>query len=238
MAAAPLRRAVVALVVLALSTSVLTPSVVAQTAAECGDMGSGPDAPGPTDITATSGNQRLSAAVNAEGTITVLRWPSPSYYDQIKYRTVDRSSPHMGSLPNEGAFIGLAWRASGSATWDFAWMRDVLQSSDWAVTQRYADDDSDEVVTRYSNRSAGLTVSMRDVVVAGRDALIRRVEVSRTPGSEVRRARLFSFANFNPVFSKSRQSPNQDWCSEERNDSGAVYEETERAVVAQRSGID
>lgn len=238
MAAAPLRRAVVALVVLFLSTTALAPPGVAQTAAECGDVDNGPDAGGPTDIAATTGNQRLSAAVNGEGTITVLRWPSPSYYDQVKYRTTDRSSPYMGSLPNEGAFIGLAWRASATATWDFAWMRDVLQDSDWKVTQRYADDDSDEIVTRYSNPSVGLTVALRDVVVSGRDAMIRRVEVRRVPGSGVRLARLFSFANFNPVFSKSRQSPHQDWCSEERNDSGAFYDETGRAVVAQRSGID
>src|SRR2546421_6211208 len=45
---------------------------------------------GPTDIGATVGNQRLSVAVNPQGTLSVLRWPSPSYYDQLKYFTVGR----------------------------------------------------------------------------------------------------------------------------------------------------
>jgi len=237
MAAAPLRRAVVALVVLLISTAGLTGVAPAQTAAECGDVG-GTEPGGPTDITATTGNQRLSVALNDEGTVTVLRWPSPSYYDQIKYRTFDRSQPHMGSLPNEGAFIGLAWRAGSGSDWQFTWMRDVLQDEQWKARQRYADNDSDEVVTTYRNRSAGLSVVLRDVVAAQRDALIRHITVSRTAGSDVRQARLFSFANFNPVFSKSRQSPTQDWCSEERNDSGAVYREDDDAVIAERSGID
>ena len=238
MAAAPLRRAVVALVAVLLTTAGLPGLAPAQTATECNDVGTGPEAGGPTDITATTGNRRLSAAVNDEGSVTVLRWPSPSYYDQIKYRTTDRSSPHMGSLPNEGAFIGLAWRGPGSAEWDFAWMRNVFQDDSWNVRQRYPDTDSDEILTRYTNDSVGLRVAMRDVVAPDRNALIRRITVARTATSDVRRARLFSFANFNPVFSKSRQSPTQDWCAEERNDSGAAYSEAADAVVAERSGID
>ena len=193
---------------------------------------------GPTDITAVTGNQRLSAGINAEGTVTVLRWPSPSFYDQIKYRTTDRSQPHMGSLPNEGAFLGIGWRAGPDDEWNFQWMRDALHSRDWNVRQRFADDDGDEVVTTYSNAGAGLTFSLRDVVSSTHDALVRRVRVSRAADSDATRVRIFSFANFNPVFSKSRQAPYQDWCSEERNDAGAAYDEEVDAVVSERSGID
>src|SRR5688500_14803397 len=239
MAAARLRRAAVPLAALLMCTSSFVAPAGAQTAAECRQTGgSTPEDFGPTDITGISGNRRLSAAVNAEGTVTVLRWPSPSYYDQIKYRTTDRDEPHMGSLPNEGAFVGVAWRATGADEWAFAWMRDAHETDGWSVRQRFADDDTDEIVTTYSNPGAGLTLKLRDVVSSTRDALVRRVKVTRTEASEARRVRLFSFANFNPVFSKAQRSPYRDWCAEERNDSGAVYVAESDAIVAEASGID
>ena len=40
-----------------------------------------------------TGNRRLSVGLNGDATVTVLKWPSPSYYDQIKYRTSDRGEP-------------------------------------------------------------------------------------------------------------------------------------------------
>ena len=211
----------------------------AQTAAEC--MQAGEDTPedfGPTDITAVTGNQALSAGINDEGTVTVLRWPSPSYYDQIKYRTVDRAEPHMGSLPNEGAFIGVAWRPDAGSDWEFAWMRDAALTNGWVIDQRYADPDGDEIVTTFESASEGLTVTLRDVVSSSHDALIRRVNVTRAADSDARKVRVFSFANFNPVFSKSRQAPYQDWCTEERNDAGASYDTENDAVTATRAGID
>ena len=238
-ARARLRRVAAALVAPLLVLPLLGTPGRAQTAAEC--MQPAADSPedfGPTDITAVTGNQRLSVGINGEGTVTVLRWPSPSYYDQIKYRTVDRSQPHMGSLPNEGAFVGLAWRPDSGSEWEFVWMRDAAATDGWVIRQRYADDDSDEIVTTYSHAGKGLTVTLRDVVSSSRDALVRRINVRRSAGSDARRVRVFSFANFNPVFSKSRQAPYQDWCSEERNDNGAAFDEDADAVVAERAGID
>lgn len=235
----PPARAALTLVALLLSLSGHGAPGHAQTAAECMQPGEPtPEDFGPTDVTAVTGNRRLSVGINDEGTVTVLRWPSPSYYDQIKYRTVDRSQPHMGSLPNEGAFIGLAWRQSAGDEWDFAWMRDAALTRVWSVRQRYADDDHDEIVTTFSNPGEGLTVTLRDVASSTRDALVRRVRVVRSGDSSARRVRVFTFANFNPVFSKSRQAPYQDWCTEERNDSGAAYDEEPDAVVAARTGID
>lgn len=238
MAAAPLRRAAAPLVALLISTSFLALPGLAQTAPECVQGSGSPEDHGPTDITAVTGNQRLSVAINAEGTVTVLRWPSPSFYDQIKYRTFDRSEPHMGSLPNEGAFIGIAWREPSDEAWDFLWMRDVLQAPGWVVRQRFADDDTDQVVTTYSHRASGLIVTLRDVVAPTRDALVRRISVSRSAVSDPLRVRVFSFANFNPVFSKARRAPYRDWCGEANNDSGAAYDAKTDAVTAQRSGTD
>src|SRR5205807_8084126 len=104
---------------------------------------------GPTDIGATLGNQRLSVAVNPQGTLSVMRWPSPSYYDQLKYYTTDRGQPRLGLAPNEGVFSGLhLWLARGRQK--TVWLRDL------ELHQRFASEDSDTVVTRYRSRRLGL----------------------------------------------------------------------------------
>ncbi|MGH2730783.1 MAG: hypothetical protein ACRDJI_09290 [Actinomycetota bacterium] len=204
----------------------------AQTAAECLDPNEPtPEPYGPTDVSAVTGNGGLSVALNSDATIAVLKWPSPSFYDQIKYRTVDRSQQYFGALPNEGAFVGIAWR-EGRGDWKFDWLRD------WRSSQRYADDDSDEVVTKFKKNGAGLTVTVTDIVAGDADALLRAVTVRRGTSSGVTTVRVFTFANFNPVYSKTTQAPFQDWCTEERNDKGAEYRNNADALVHVRSGID
>ncbi len=206
---------------------------VATRAQTDGCAGAGePEDFGPTDVSATTGNQALSVGLNPKATVTVLKWPSPSFYDQVKYRTTDRGATRLGALPNEGALVGLAWRTGTSNKWTFEWLRQ------WPSSQRWADDDGDVVVTTFRRPSLGLSVVLRDVVAHDEDVLYRRVDVSRTSRSSVRAVRVVAFANFNPVFSKTPQSPTQDWCSEEDNDSGATYERRADAVVHARSGTD
>jgi len=197
----------------------------------CQTQSGTPENFGPTDISAASGNQRMSVGLNPDATVTVLKWPSPSYYDQIKYRTTDRSEPRFGALPNEGAFLGLGYR-KGKRPWSFDWLRR------WRSRQRFADDDSDEVVTVFRKPSHGLRVVVRDVVAHNQDVLTRSVSVTRTKRSRVTRARVISFANFNPVFSKDQNSPNDDWCTEQNNDAGASYRRRADAVVHSRQGTD
>ncbi len=205
----------------------------AQTQDPCfDDAATTPEGYGPTDISAVTGNGGLSVAVNPSATVTVLKWPSPSFYDQIKYRTTDRAEPRLGALANEGAFLGVAWRRSATAKWTFSWLRN------WASTQRFADDDNDEIVTTFRRRGAGLTVTVRDVVAGGNDYFYRHVTVTRSASSSARRVRVISFANFNPVFSKSAQSPTDDWCDEEDNDDGATFVAGADAIVAVRAGTD
>jgi hypothetical protein len=62
---------------------------------------------GPTNVNAQLGNQELSVAVTRSGTVSVFKWPRPSYYDQIKYHTDNRSKPRMGADRNAGSFLGL-----------------------------------------------------------------------------------------------------------------------------------
>ncbi|MDQ3951696.1 MAG: hypothetical protein M3279_01850, partial [Actinomycetota bacterium] len=226
------RRIPAGLLAFAVGAALLAAPVAARAqTTNCAGAGQ-PEDFGPTDISATTGNQSLSAALNEKATITVLKWPSPSFYDQVKYRTTDRSEPRLGALPNEGALLGLAWRSGNARKWSFEWLRR------WGSTQRWADDDGDVVVTRFRRRTLGLTVTVRDVVAHDEDVLYRQVTVTRTERSRVRAVRVVGFANFNPVFTKTAQAPNQDWCSEEDNDSGATYERRPDVVLHARSGTD
>ncbi len=193
----------------------------------------GQEPSGPTDISAVSGNQELTVAFNPDATITAFKWPSPSYYDQIKYRTTDRSEPFMGAQPNEGSFIGLAWKPRSEGTgWEFAWLRE------WNSKQRFTDDDTDEVVTTFTNAKHGIKAKVADVVAEDSATMQRDITISRTRSSAVNRIRIFAFANFNPVFSKLRNQPVADWCTEESNDSGATFIRKNHAVVHARSGPD
>src|SRR5437016_8000158 len=175
----------------------------------CLDPSKDPEIYGPTDINAQSANQSMAVGVNREGTVTVLRWPRPSFYDQVKEHTTDRNLPRFGARANDGAFLGLALTtAQGTAT---SWLRD------WPVHQRYAGDLTDTVVTEYARPELGVLVTVTDVVASGLDVLARRVEVRRSAGSPVQAARLVAFENFNLVVSKHPGFPTQDWCQEEEN---------------------
>jgi hypothetical protein len=221
--------------ILILTTLALTGAVPAraQTGSSCfNDAAETPEAYGPTDISAVTANGRLSVAENPDATVTVMKWPSPSFYDQIKYRTTDRSEPRMGALVNEGAFLGVAYRRNTSSEWNFSWLRS------WSKIQRFADDDNDTIITTFRKRSVGLTVKVTDVVRSDLDALYRNVQVTRTATSPARSIRVISFANFNPVFSKTAQSPTDDWCTEEDNDDGGAYLSDKDAIVHSRSGTD
>ncbi|HWC14773.1 MAG TPA: hypothetical protein VG929_09270 [Actinomycetota bacterium] len=208
------------------------PAARAQTSSACFDASEEtPERYGPTDISAVSGNGGLSVALNPAGTVTVLKWPSPSFYDHVKYRTTDRAEPRYGALVNEGAFVGIATRAS-RGTWKFTWLRD------WPQRQRFSDDDTDEVVTIYAKRRLGVRVKQRDLVAHEEDVLYRQLVVTRSKRSRVRKVRIISFANFNPVVSKTPQSPTNDWCEENDEDDGARYRRQLDAIVQERSGTD
>jgi GH15 family glucan-1,4-alpha-glucosidase len=194
--------------------------------------GPAPEESGPTDISAVSGNQELTAAFNDVGTMTVFKWPSPSFYDQLDYQTTDRSAPRMGAAANDGAFLGLAWRKQKGAGWHFSWLRT------WRTQQRFADNDSDEIVTKHVKAKIGLEVQVRDIVTADRDVLVRSVRVERSGGSPARYVRIFSFANFNPVYSKSAAAPEDDWCMDDASDDGAAYVKGADAVVHGAAGVD
>src|SRR5438093_13054965 len=69
------------------------------------------EAYGPTDVNAQAGNNRMTVNENAAGTITVLKYPNPSLYNQIKYFTLSRDARGRvrTRFPNDGSFAGIGW---------------------------------------------------------------------------------------------------------------------------------
>lgn len=183
-----------------------------------------PEIYGPTDVGATAGNGSLSAAVNPQGTLSVLRWPSPSYYDQLNYKTIDRDLPRRGLEPNEGAFSGLVLRLRNGER-QLRWLREL------DVEQRYAAPDSDTIRTSFRSDRYGVTVEIADAVPPDSDVLMRRHELRLDGDSPVASARLIAFANLNPTASKLPYLPTKDWCHEEDGSDVAAYDADSDAIV-------
>ncbi|MCC7078494.1 MAG: hypothetical protein IT198_15330 [Acidimicrobiia bacterium] len=177
---------------------------------------------GPTHITAVTGNGHLTSAENAQGTLTVLRWPSPSYWDHVKYLTTDRGEARWGARPNEGVFSGVRWqRADGSS--GFAWLRDAPHAG-----QRFAGDRTDTVVTTFELDDFEVTVT--DTVDPDGAALVRhhRVEDRSASLTEVR---FVTFANLNPTAKKYPGIPLYDGCLDQFHDGRTHWDAASDAVV-------
>lgn len=185
---------------------------------------------GPTDVNAQTANGGLAVAFNDRGTMTVCKWPNPSYYDHVKYFAEDRSADHYGAAPNEGAFLGLAVETTeGTET---AWLRE------WETTQHHPEGLTDVVVTEHRSDHFGLTVTVEDVVDADEDVLVRDVTVERDDDSPVEKARLLAFENLSLNVSKLPFLPVTDACLEEGNADFATYDRAVDAIVHARQGVD
>jgi hypothetical protein len=185
---------------------------------------------GATDINAISGNQGLSVGFNGKGTITVLKWPNPSYYDQIKYMTTRRDAENMGALDNEGAFSGIYYEAGGES--GFFWLREAL------VEQRYKGDRSVVVVTSYKESRLGLDIEQVDFVAPDEDLLWRHYRVRRDPGSKVKEVKLVSYLNFSPQVSKYAFMPLRDWCLDEVGSSTLKWDNRRDLFIQGKEGRD
>src|SRR5437764_13306125 len=89
------------------------------------------EAYGPTDVNAQAGDGHLTVNENSTGTLTVFKYPNPSYYNQLKYFAVGRNQRGqvLVQYPNDGSFAGLTYE-TGHHT-HFTWLRQ------WHSTQSY-----------------------------------------------------------------------------------------------------
>ena len=190
------------------------------------------EAYGPTDVNAQAGNNRMTVNENSAGTITVLKYPNPSLYNQIKYFTLSRNARGRvrTRFPNEGSFAGIRWTTRRGA--GFAWLRN------WRARQGWDSPDLPVPVTTYrAPRRLGLSVTTIDLAPPRSDAFVRELWIRRSRRSPVRHASVIYFANFNPVANHIPFLPITDWCSP-GSDQHAAYDRPGRAIVSSWSGVD
>jgi hypothetical protein len=149
---------------------------------------------GATNVNAVTGHGRLSAGVSADGDLTVLTWPSPSFTDQLAYLSSNhlnaRSRPRFGAQEGAGLFLGLVvertdssvprspdpspnedwgsrYRSFGVERIDSPNGREVtwLRNRDeWRSEQTYGPGDGANVWTTHTSERLGLEVTVVDAV--------------------------------------------------------------------------
>ena len=192
------------------------------------------EAYGPTDVNVQAGNGRVTVGENGSGTITVFKYPNPSFYNQVKYFALSRDAAGhvIPQAPNEGSFAGVFYRTRRGS--GFAWLRE------WSTAQRYVSNDAPVPLTAYrSTPSLGLTVFVVDYALArGRPAFERVFGVVRSSRSPVTAARLVYYENFNPVGTRLLYLPITDWCLTQISDQAATYDAGSHSIVHSWQGID
>ena len=181
-----------------------------------------------------AGAGKVTVGENRDGTITVFKYPNPSFYNQVKYFAVSRDAAGRVSaqFPNEGSFAGISYRTRAGR--GFAWLRD------WPSVQRYDSADTPVPVTTYrSPARLGLRLRVTDTDLATPDGtFVRQLWVKRGRRSPVRGGRLVYFENFNPVATRLQYLPITDWCLTQDSDQHAAYDPRARAVVHSWQGTD
>jgi hypothetical protein len=184
---------------------------------------------GASNTNAVAGHGGLTAGISAEGDLTVLSWPGPSFADQLAYvagNDLDvRTRPHLGAADGMGAFVGLL--VTTMAGTQLVWLRDPAFSR----AQGYTQPDAPVPQTTFTRADLGLTVVLTDVVSPDVDVLTRRVVVTRAAGSPVTAASLVAYENLSLTVSKIAMIPFADWILDSRNDFVAVYDRQAHAVI-------
>jgi hypothetical protein len=197
---------------------------------------------GATNVQAVAGAGGLTIGVSRDGDLTVLTWPSPSYYDQLSYVTSNgedaRALPRFGASEGMGAFAGLVYSTDGGATQAVDWLRDA----GWTRVLGYASARSSVVEATFANAALGLTVTQTDFVDEIDDVWVRVLHVVRDPASPVTGAAALLYANLTPTLSRLPEIPLADWALEPRNDFAAVYDAAAGTVLhfhpADRAVVD
>ncbi len=184
---------------------------------------------GATNMIATVGNGGLTTGVSKDGDVSVLSWPSPSYYDHLSYITTNapdaRERPRYGAPERSGVFAGV--RVVESAGDD----PQVSLLRDWDSQVTYAQDDVRVIETTFTNSDLGLEVVQRDSVAPDEDVLVRRYLVELTGDQSYESIEIIGYANLAPNQSKIPQVPLLDVMMDHKNDFLAVWNDTEDAIV-------
>jgi len=169
---------------------------------------------GPTDVNAALGNGRMAAGVNEAGTVSVIKWPRPSYHDQVRYLTISRKLPRLGARENDGVFFGILFAEEPYCLW--------LRDADY-IEQRYFTD-TNILITSYIFVNEGLKIVVFDFVDADNDALVRQVTVNKTINDAITPTGLVAFANLALCQRKIPYAPVADWLFDSWASDSLVYD--------------
>lgn len=170
---------------------------------------------GPRAANASLGTGGLTAGVNRDGRLTGLGWPGPGLYDHINYLNVSEGLPNKGAFRNAGSFGGV----------DGEWL---IGDDGWEVIdQRYADSDTQTLITELQDRDSGIRVTVTDVVHPERDLMARNFAFSRTPESGFN-----YYANMNPTTARIPRVPSvTDAFLDPVSDFATAYTASEGALL-------
>ncbi len=181
----------------------------------------------PTDVNGITGNGGLTAGFSESGVLTVFRWPSPSYWNQVNYVAEPGHAPGFGTTDSMGAFQGLALRLAGGGQ-VVTWLRDAT----WKRSQRYRTDDSAVLVTEYKCDTLGLRVVAESFAHPTEDVLVQHFSLERLPASPVLDGATFLYyENLTPCTTKLPYVPYFDVFFDILNDFACGYSTREDALV-------
>lgn len=184
---------------------------------------------GATNINGIIGNGGLTAGISKEGDITVLKYPSPSFYDQLNYKTSSaedaRELKFFGADENMGAFTGLIINTGTSE--ELLWLRD----EGWAINQYYNTDDSNLLVTEYTSDDYRIKVQQYDFVLPSVDVFVRHTVLQLLGGSPIKKVDLVFYENLAPCNTKEPFLPTYDWSDDSLNDFALLYYSPEDVFV-------
>ncbi|MCH8203515.1 MAG: hypothetical protein IID09_00035 [Candidatus Hydrogenedentes bacterium] len=171
---------------------------------------------GPRDLAMVSGIGRLTVGVNGRGRISLCKWPSPGYNDQISYRV--RATGPSGREVDPGH--GLQWgiRMDG----ELVWMNDPR----WQIGQRYEAPSNTIMVTQARWPESRVVVTQRVSVLPQRDVFVSELEVAGAASPP----QVYWFANFTPCTRHLPELPVADWLLDNLNDF-AVFSDADEGVV-------
>lgn len=172
---------------------------------------------GPPNINGIVGNGQLLAGISERGELTLFRWPTPSFYDQLRYLTISRDLPSFGAKENHGSFAGVVIRDSNDIPYAL-WFRDPP----WECWQHHPQDYSAVLETICRHPELGIEVVQSDFVMPDDDVFVRRYKLSRDSKSTELSAFIY-FENLAPCTKKIPFAPVHDWLFDFLNDFGLVY---------------
>jgi hypothetical protein len=193
---------------------------------------------GPTNINGVVGNGLLTAGISLWGELTVLHWPSPSYYDHVRYTTANgfpnencnvRMKPEVGGSyganlrpivlsDNMGSFGGIFYKTGADAAGKISFFR----GNDWLPAQKYQESGVPVLLSTYTHDQLKARAVITDFVPPGAGVLVRDFSITIGDDSPVTEWKFAYFAGLAPSLDKAEGYPVVE-LDETRHDFAAAY---------------